>query len=141
MTVPTELPAIYTMMQARMNLKQADLKQASLKTTVLAGTMTATVFLLIAPLQLHASDATPAITVATATDTENSVIAHGETLHQQHCYKCHGDEVYKRDNRRVKSMDALRFQVRRCQTSIGAAWFDEDNDAVVQFLNTRYYKF
>ena len=68
-------------------------------------------------------------------------IAHGEEAHKTHCYKCHSDDVYTRENRFVKSIDALSKQVIRCKDSTDAPWFDEDADAVVQFLNQKYYRF
>lgn len=68
-------------------------------------------------------------------------LAHGEESHNNHCYKCHTDEVYTRDDRLVKSIDALSKQVVRCKDNTGTPWFDEDTDAVVQFLNNKYYKF
>ncbi|NOQ87410.1 MAG: hypothetical protein GQ550_00650, partial [Gammaproteobacteria bacterium] len=34
-------------------------------------------------------------------------ITHGEEAHKNHCYKCHTDSVYTRENRFVKSIDAL----------------------------------
>ena len=66
---------------------------------------------------------------------------HGNKMHSEHCYKCHADKVYTRDNRFVKSLDALGKQVVRCKDNTGAPWFDEDTDAVVHFLNEKYYKF
>jgi len=68
-------------------------------------------------------------------------IAHGEQAHKEHCYKCHSDDVYTRDNRFVKSIDALSKQVVRCKEGSDIPWFDEDADAVVQFLNKKYYRF
>ncbi|MCK4834341.1 MAG: cytochrome c [Gammaproteobacteria bacterium] len=68
-------------------------------------------------------------------------IAHGEEAHKNHCYKCHTDSVYTRDNRFVKSIDALSKQVLRCKEGSDVPWFDEDADAVVQFLNKKYYRF
>lgn len=68
-------------------------------------------------------------------------IAHGENAHQVHCYKCHSDDIYTRENRIVKSIDALSKQVTRCKDNLDIPWFDEDADAVVQFLNTKYYRF
>ncbi len=68
-------------------------------------------------------------------------VAHGEKTHNNHCYKCHTDDVYKRDNRFVKSIDALSQQVVRCKDGNNVPWFDEDTDAVVQFLNKKYYRF
>ncbi len=68
-------------------------------------------------------------------------LAHGEQAHQNHCYKCHTDDVYTRENRIVKSIDALSEQVVRCKNGSNVPWFDEDSDAVVQFLNKKYYRF
>lgn len=66
---------------------------------------------------------------------------HGEAIHSRHCVKCHDDQVYTRDDRRVKSLQALGTQVRRCRDNLGMQWFDEDTEAVVHFLNSKYYKF
>lgn len=68
-------------------------------------------------------------------------LKHGEQTHKNHCYKCHNDDIYTRSNRFVKSIDALSKQVVRCKESNDIPWFDEDADAVVKFLNTKYYKF
>jgi len=68
-------------------------------------------------------------------------IAHGEKAHKDHCYKCHSDDVYTRNDRFVKSVDALSKQVVRCKEGSDIPWFDEDADAVVQFLNNKYYRF
>ena len=68
-------------------------------------------------------------------------ITHGEKAHTNHCYKCHTDDVYTRENRFVKSIDALSKQVVRCKEGSDVPWFDEDADAVVQFLNKKYYRF
>ena len=77
-----------------------------------------------------------------ASDGENmSPVAHGEQAHKDHCYKCHSDDVYTRDDHFVKSIDALSKQVVRCKEGSNIPWFDEDADAVVQFLNQKYYKF
>jgi hypothetical protein len=93
---------------------------------------------------------TPGITFAGGT-TEVEIIevdveitdqlAHGEEAHKNHCYKCHTDSVYTRDDRFVKSIDALSKQVVRCKDGSNIPWFDEDSDAVVQFLNKKYYRF
>ena len=66
---------------------------------------------------------------------------HGKKMHAEHCYKCHTDKVYTRDNHFVKSLEALSKQVVRCKDNTGAPWFDEDTTAVVHFLNEKYYKF
>jgi len=68
-------------------------------------------------------------------------VAHGKEAHKNHCYKCHNDDVYTRDDRFVKTIDALSKQVVRCKEGSDIPWFDEDADAVVQFLNKKYYRF
>jgi len=66
---------------------------------------------------------------------------HGKEMHETHCNKCHTSDVYTRETRFVKSMEALSKQVRRCKDNLGIAWFDEDTEAVAHFLNEKYYKF
>ena len=81
-------------------------------------------------------------TVHAAEQTDNEkLFEHGGTVHDQHCNKCHTDKVYTRDNRFVKSLDALTKQVVRCKNNTGAPWYDQDTEAVVHFLNEKYYKF
>ena len=72
---------------------------------------------------------------------KDKLFEHGKKMHEDHCYKCHTDSVYTRDNRFVKSLEALNKQVVRCKDNLGIPWFDEDTDAVVHFLNEKYYKF
>ena len=82
--------------------------------------------------------------ISCANDSDNEtadIIAQGEQAHKNHCYKCHTDDVYTRENRFVKSIDALSKQVNRCKDGNNVPWFDEDTDAVVQFLNKKYYRF
>jgi mono/diheme cytochrome c family protein len=76
-----------------------------------------------------------------AKETDAQALAHGQKLVEQNCTKCHGNEVYTRADRRVKSLDALGKQVRRCKDNVGIQWFDEDTDDVVKYLNSKYYKF
>ena len=79
--------------------------------------------------------------VETKPETTTDAMSHGEKAHKNHCYKCHTDDIYTRDNRFVKSIDALSKQVVRCKEGSDIPWFDEDSEAVVQFLNKKYYKF
>jgi len=76
-----------------------------------------------------------------AKENNNPQYKHGERVHQNHCLKCHTDEKYTRENRIVKSIDALGKQVRVCRDNTEAPWFNEDTDAVINFLNKKYYRF
>ncbi len=84
---------------------------------------------------------TAAVATVTTDDSIANPIQHGEEAHKNHCYKCHTDDMYTRENRFVKSIDALSQQVVRCKEGSDIPWFDEDSDAVVQFLNKKYYRF
>lgn len=66
----------------------------------------------------------------------------GEELHGEKCTGCHGTEVYTRPDHRVKNMNDLHTQVERCMKSAAKAnWNTEQTSAVVEYLNTRFYKF
>lgn len=60
---------------------------------------------------------------------------------QEKCTRCHTDSVYSRPDRRMKSMDQLEAQVRRCDANVGTTLFDEEISAVVKFLDDQYYQF
>jgi len=62
-------------------------------------------------------------------------------LVKRDCMSCHGDEVYTREKRMVRSMDGLRQQIGRCHRVAGSNWTSEESEAVVQYLNQKYYKF
>jgi hypothetical protein len=65
----------------------------------------------------------------------------GKNLVEKDCTRCHGSEVYTRQERRVTSLPGLQKQVRRCEQMLGLTWFDEDIENTVTYLNQRYYKF
>lgn len=68
-------------------------------------------------------------------------IDNGEDLHFEHCTGCHGDEVYTRADRKMKDLAQLGKQVRFCQNAVGATWFDDEVDDVIEYLNATYYRF
>ena len=78
--------------------------------------------------------------IADANETGDT-IAHGEQLYNQYCVRCHTDSVFTRENHKVRSLEALRKQVIRCRDMLGLQLFDEDTDALVKYLNKKYYKF
>lgn len=75
-------------------------------------------------------------------------IQRGKQLHDENCLKCHtsimgGDpnSIYTREDHRMTSLAALDKQVRRCKTSLGVSWPDDQIDDVVAYLNQTFYKF
>lgn len=72
---------------------------------------------------------------------ESADIDNGDDLHFENCTGCHQESVYTRDARNVGSMKRLGLQVRFCKDSLELAWFDEDVDDVVEYLNQNYYHF
>jgi len=84
------------------------------------------------------------VTIAMFAATQAAVaidINNGKSLQQENCMGCHDDGIYSREDRRVTSSDALRAQVQRCETNLNLQWFPEDVDAVIEYLNTSFYKF
>ena len=65
----------------------------------------------------------------------------GQTLHEGNCVRCHDTQLYLRDNRKMKSLDSLQNQVQTCVTNLGLTWFEDEVNAVSNYLNTHYYKF
>lgn len=82
---------------------------------------------------------TAALVLSAATAAAD--IQRGKALHDENCMKCHGTEVYTRENRRINSLAALRSQVTRCEMSQELRWSDEQAEDVVQYLNETFYKF
>lgn len=65
----------------------------------------------------------------------------GKLLHDEHCVKCHGVEIYTREDRIVNNFRELAERVRQCELSNELIWFDEEINAVIDYLNAAYYKF
>jgi len=64
-----------------------------------------------------------------------------QAFHEASCTACHDSGVYTRENRRVDSMTRLESQVRMCDANLKTGLFDDDIAALVEHLNTAYYKF
>ncbi len=65
----------------------------------------------------------------------------GQALTDENCVRCHGTEVYTRDDRRVTSLPGLHKQVQRCEQMLGLTWFEDDINNVAGHLNQQFYKF
>lgn len=83
-------------------------------------------------------------TLATTTALAENKPAHadGKKLHDSKCMSCHKTDVYSREDRRVQSLKALSSQVENCMKGpAGANWSPAETQAVVEYLNSKFYKF
>jgi len=72
----------------------------------------------------------------------NSLFADkGKILYEKSCTKCHGTDVFTRDDRGIKSLEGLRNRVKQCSLAAESKWVDEELNIVVDYLNKNYYKF
>jgi hypothetical protein len=67
--------------------------------------------------------------------------ADGKSLHDVYCTGCHDTSVYTRQDRRVRSLDALRRQVQNCQRAAGTDFSTSEMQNLLKYLNERFYRF
>ena len=67
--------------------------------------------------------------------------AEPEDLVNRDCTRCHGSELYTRENRTVEFLADLELQVERCNINTKAGWSDDEADEVAEYLNEKYYHF
>ena len=92
---------------------------------------------------MKTSITTLAFIIAATGFNANAEPAHaGEDLHNDKCMSCHKTEVYTRDDRNVKTLDALSNQVNNCMKGAAKAeWTGKQTSDVVGYLNSKFYKF
>lgn len=87
--------------------------------------------LLLAALLLSAAAPTQALT---------GDPARGEKLHAK-CLDCHGTSLYEPDKRKIKSLKALRKEVKRWGTYYAPALSAQEVEDITVWLNERFYRF
>jgi hypothetical protein len=65
----------------------------------------------------------------------------GKELHDEACIRCHDSEIYTRFESRIENHFDLKRQVSFCSSNLSTGWFPEEEEAVIDFLNSTYYKF
>jgi cytochrome c553 len=65
----------------------------------------------------------------------------GKALYEKNCTRCHGTEVFTREDRGIKSLDGLKNRVKQCSFAAEAKWADDEIGSVVEYLNRDFYKF
>jgi len=67
--------------------------------------------------------------------------AAGKRLYEASCTSCHDSSVFTRQNRRVKSLDALRGQVQACGHMAKQDFSPQQLQDLVKYLNEQFYRF
>lgn len=72
----------------------------------------------------------------------------GKALHDSACMECHaslagGDpyQLYQRDDRKVRSLQDLETRLQHCMRAADVSWDRDQQKAVVDYLNSRFYRF
>lgn len=70
----------------------------------------------------------------------------GASLHADNCAGCHktphnASFYQSRKGKMHKNRASLFTKVQACSNHFNIAWFDEEVDAVTNYLNTKYYKY
>ncbi len=65
----------------------------------------------------------------------------GQTLHDSKCQSCHSTSTYTREDRTIKSHEALKNRVNACMKPAKAEWNQSEMNAVVDYLEGHFYKF
>lgn len=65
----------------------------------------------------------------------------GQQLYENHCMGCHESVAYIRTRRHIKSLPELREEVSRWATYTNLPWGREELEDVVEYLNSRHYRF
>ena len=65
----------------------------------------------------------------------------GKALYNENCTKCHSSEVFTREDRGIKNLDALKTRVKQCTGAAEVKWTPEQVQVVADYLNKDFYKF
>jgi hypothetical protein len=72
-------------------------------------------------------------------------VENGKELHEESCVECHmmsdHTALYTRRDRKVNSLHRLGGQVSACTQTLDIGWFPDEERDVVEYLNSRYYRF
>jgi len=74
--------------------------------------------------------------------------AQGQALHDAACLQCHASlgggnpyQLYQRADRQVKNLSELEKRVAFCMKAADVNWNKAQQQAVVQYLRTEFYRF
>lgn len=67
--------------------------------------------------------------------------AEGKALYENNCTKCHGTDVFAREDRGIKSLEGLKNRVKACNNAIENKLSDDELKFIADYLNKDFYKF
>ncbi|MGC9458093.1 MAG: cytochrome c [Halothiobacillaceae bacterium] len=91
-----------------------------------------------------------ALLALTAGNVALADVSMGKSLHEANCVACHmvthDDAFYEaringQSDRGIDNLQSLRTMVQGCATNFSLDWFDDEVNAVADYLNATYYKF
>jgi mono/diheme cytochrome c family protein len=82
------------------------------------------------------------VTTLTLTLISSPLMAgEGKALYEKNCTRCHSSEVFTREDRGIKNLEALMTRVKQCTGAAEVKWTDEEVKTVANYLNKDFYKF
>jgi hypothetical protein len=67
--------------------------------------------------------------------------AEGKRLHDANCMECHDTGIYTRNDRLVRSLDALKEQLGDCSHMAKREFSAIETQNIIKYLNDRFYQF
>ena len=72
----------------------------------------------------------------------------GKLIVDRDCVACHAqrfagdpDQMYRRNDRRIKTPAQLLAQVQGCNVNLGKGYFPEEEEHIAAYLNLQFYQF
>jgi mono/diheme cytochrome c family protein len=78
----------------------------------------------------------------------SAALAQGKALHDSACLQCHAslsngnaNQMYTRSDRKVKTLSQLEKRVAFCMKAADVNWSKAQQQAVIDYLRTEFYRF
>ena len=65
----------------------------------------------------------------------------GKALYENNCTKCHGTDVFTREDRGIKNLEGLKNRVKACNNAIENKLSDDELKFIADYLNREFYEF
>ncbi len=71
----------------------------------------------------------------------SAVSVQSRELYENHCTECHTSALHIREKKKARSLDDIEGFVNRWQSYLRLNWQQEEIDAVVEYLNEKFYRY